>query len=212
MMEELMKLYYSPGTCSLASHIALNEAGIKFRVEKVDLRNKQCAEGDYKKINAKGYVPALQLDNGEILTEGAIILQYIADQAPNSHLLPKAGTWERYRALEWLNYVATEIHKGFSILWAADRWVPSKEGNEQVKAAAKEAMANRFNFLNEKLSHANYLMGEQFSVADGYLFTVMKWTTHLQIDLQRWPALTQFMERVAARPKVAEVLMAEGLK
>ena len=206
-----MKLYYSPGVCSLAPHIALHEAGVPHTSEKVDLKTKQFSGGDYRKINAKGSVPTLQLDNGDCLTEGPAILQYIADQKPESNLVPKAGTWDRYRAQEWLNFITSEIHKGFVPLFAADRWVANKEGNEQLKASAKEALGNKISYLAEILEAHPYLMGANFSIADAYLYTCLRWSDRVGIDLQRWTAIAKFMDRVSARPMVQAALKAEGL-
>lgn len=207
-----MKLFFSPGACSLAPHILLFEAGCRFQTEKVDLKTKQFSGGDYNKINPKGYVPALQLENDEVLTEVTAVLQYIADQNPDAHLLPKAGNWERYRAQEWLNYVATEIHKSFSILFTADRLMPDKEGGEQLKASIREMLGVKFAFLSGRLEQNDFLMGERFTAPDAYLFVCLRWSRFMGIDLGKWPVLTRYVERVFSRPKVVEALKAEGLK
>ena len=206
-----MKLFFAPGVCSLAPHIVLHEAGVKHTSEKVDLKTKQYSGGDYRKINPKGSVPTLQLENGAYLTEGPAILQYIADQKPESNLVPKAGTWARYQAQEWLNFITSEIHKGFVPLFAADRWVANKEGNEQLKASAKEALGIKITFVAEKLGEQPYLMGQSFSVADAYLYTCLRWSSRVGIDLKHWPAIEKFMDRVSARPMVQAALKAEGL-
>lgn len=207
-----MKLFYSTGTCSLASHILLLELGLKFSVEKVDIRNKHYSGGDYKQVNPKGSVPAIELENGEILTEGAVILQYIADQKPESGLMPKPGTMERYRAQEWLNFVGSDIHKTFGVLFAADRWVTNKEGNEQLKNSAREALSGRFTVLASKLGDNKFLMGDKFTAPDTYLFTVLRWAPMMGIELERWPSLKAYQQRIHDRPSVKQAMETEGLK
>jgi glutathione S-transferase len=200
-----MKLYYSPGACSLASHIALDEAGLPFEAVQVDLGTKEVAGGgDYLAVNDKGYVPALVLDDGGTLTESAVILQFIADQNPGADLAPAHGTFARYRLIEWLNYIATEIHKGFGPLW-------NPRNPDEVKDAARRQLGKRFDYVNRRLGASPYLMGDAFTVADAYLFTVLCWTRTLKIDMAHWPALKQFMARVAARPAVVKAMRAEGL-
>lgn len=200
-----MKLYFAPGACSLSPHIVLLEAGLTFDIEKVALANKQTASGaDYTKINPKGYVPALQLDNGEVLTEGPAIVQFIADKVPEKKLAPANGTMERYRLMEWLNFVSTELHKGFSPLF--------KPGTpEETKQAARDLLAKRLGFVAEKLRDSQYLTGNQFTVADAYLFTVLNWAGHVKLDLSPWPVLQAYQKRVAARPAVHAAMVAEGL-
>ncbi|MDE2305098.1 MAG: glutathione transferase GstA [Gammaproteobacteria bacterium] len=200
-----MKLYYSPGACSLAPHIALCEAGIACALEKVNLQTKQTETGaDYRAVNPKGSVPALALDGGHVLTEAAAILQYLADQAPASGLAPPAGSFERYRLIELLNYVATEIHKGFSPLW-------NPKATAEWRAAALALLGARFDWLSAHLANRNFLMGETFSVADAYLFTVLSWSGHVGVDLGKWPVLGAFQARVGHRPKVQQALREEGL-
>ncbi len=200
-----MKLYYSPGACSMAPHIVLREAGLKFEAEKVDLKDKRTSSGaDYLRINPKGYVPALELDNGNVLTEVGVIIQYLADQKPDLSLVPKAGTMERYREMEWINFISTEIHKTFGPLWKPNT-------PEETKQNQTTLLANRFDYLAKQLEGKQYLMGENFTVADAYLYTVMNWAGMLKIDLAPWPILQKFMARVATRPAVAETLKAEGL-
>lgn len=200
-----MKLYFSPGACSLSPHIALREAGLSFDMVKVDLATKQVADGtDFKAINPKGYVPVLQLDDGSVLTEGPAIVQYIADQAPASKLAPAAGTLERYRLMEWLNYITSEIHKSFSPLF-------NPQASDELKTLVRDALVQRFDYLSTQLQGKPYLMGETFTVADGYLFTVLGWTVPTQIDLSKWPMLSAFVERIAARPAVRAAMQAEGL-
>ncbi|AUX43421.1 glutathione S-transferase [Sorangium cellulosum] len=198
-----MKLYFSPGACSLSPHIALREAGLEFDLEQVHLGTKKTKTGtDFTQINPKGYVPALELDTGEVLTEGPAIVQYIADQRPESGLAPPAGTLQRYRLQEWLNFISTELHKQFSPLFG-----PKTE--EQQKDAARAYIGRRFDHVAQRLESNSYLMGEQFTVADAYLFTVLTWTNFAGIDLGRWPALARFAERVGARPAVQAALQAE---
>jgi glutathione S-transferase len=198
-----VKLYYSPAACSLASHIALNESGLKFTLEKVDLASHKYGGKDYYQINPKGYVPALELDTGEILTENAVIQMYVADQAPKANLLPKAGTPERYRALEWLTFVSTEIHKGLSPLW-------NPKFPDDAKQILKDRIAQRYDWLSKKLT-GKYLLGDPYTVADGYLFTVLNWSKPLHIDLTKWPVLLGFCENVKARPATLKSLKEEGL-
>ena len=200
-----MKLYYAPGACSLSPHIVARELGINVELKKVNTKDKTIeGGGDYWKVNPRGYVPALELDNGQVLTEGPAIVQYLADQKPDAGLAPKAGTFERYRLQEWLNFLTSEIHKGFSPLFK-----PTTP--EDYKPVAKENLANRFNGLNEHLGSREYLTGSQFTVADAYLFVLLNWTKPTQIDLAKWPNLQAFQKRVGSRPKVKEALQAEGL-
>ena len=200
-----MKLFYLPGACSLSPHIALREAGLKFDTEKVDLKAKKTASGgDYLAVNPKGYVPALTLDNGQTLTEAGAIVQYIADQAPAAKLAPAAGTPDRYKLQEWLNFISTEIHKGTTPLF-------NPATPDAYKAMATETLGKRYDYLSKHLEKNQFLLGSQFSVADGYLFTVLNWGKFVGIDIGKWPVLKAFQERVAARPKVQEALKAEGL-
>jgi glutathione S-transferase len=200
-----MKLYYSPAACSLSPHIAAREAGLAIDLVRVDLDTHKTADGaDYYGVNPKGYVPLLVRDDGSKLSEGPAIVQYLADLAPQSGLAPAAGTTERYRLQEWLNYISTELHKGVGSLF--DKAMP-----DDYKAVIKERIGKRFDFLTGALGDNNYLMGAQFTVADGYLFTVLGWTKWLGIDLSAWPVLARYVARVGARPKVVEALKAEGL-
>jgi len=200
-----MKLYYAPGVCSLAPHIALREAGLPPDVVKVDIRAKKTESGDdYFTINPKGYVPTLQLDSGETLTEVPAILQYVADLKPETKLAPAAGTMERYRLIEWLNFVATEIHKQFSPFYNPK--LPPEWRDNQVTV-----LGRRFGVLQEHLSQHPYLMGEAFTIADCYLFAVLRWHERFKIDISPWPALVAYLQRVTARPAVQAALKAEGL-
>lgn len=199
-----MKLYYTPGACSQAPHIALREAGLPFDLVKVDLAKKQIESGeDYKAINPKGAVPALGLDEGSVLTENAAILQYIADQT-GGDLMPPLLSMKRYRLLEWLNYIATELHKGFGPLW-------NPATPDDFKEATRKALGGKFDYLQDQITDGHYLTGEQFTIADAYLFVILNWTRIHDIDLARWPGLTAYVARVAERPAVQEALRAEGL-
>jgi glutathione S-transferase len=199
-----MKLYFSPGACSLHPHIALREAGLPFDLVRVDLRAHKLGGGgeDYYAVNPKGYVPLLELDDGTRLTEGAVIDQYIADQKPDARLIPRAGTLERYRAQEWLNFIASELHKQFSPLF-----YPTTP--EEVKTQQRQRIAGRFDLIEKTLAKQPYLLGDNFSVADGYLFNMLRWTEHTGIDRAKWPALVAFYDRVSQRPAVKDALEAE---
>ena len=200
-----MKLYYSPGACSLSPHIVARELGLPVRMQKIDNKAKTVdGGGDYWQVNGKGYVPALQLDDGQVLTEGPAIVQYLADRKPEAGLAPKNGTPERYRLQEWLNFLTAEIHKSFSPLFRPNT-------PEEYKAISKENLGKRFDWLDKQLAGKDFLMGKQFSVADAYLFVLLGWNKPLGIDLSRWPNLSAYHARVAARPKVKEAMMAEGL-
>jgi glutathione S-transferase len=200
-----MKLFTRPGTCSLATDIALREAAIPFDLVKVSRHTGKTSDGvDFNEINSKGYVPALVLDGGEVLTENAALLQYIADLNPAAKLAPPAGTLERYRLTEWLAYINSEIHKSFSPLFMPN-------APEDLKQYARANLAKRVGWLAERLGTRPFLLGEQFSVADAYLFVVLTWSPHVSFDLSPWPNLLAFQERVAARPHVIEAMTAEGL-
>jgi glutathione S-transferase len=200
-----MKLYYYPGACSLAPHIVAREAGIPLTLEKVDLANRTTETGaSYLAINPKGYVPALGLQDNSVLTEASAIIQYLADSQTAADLAPAAGTIERYRLLEWLGFISTEIHKGFGPLW-------NPATPDAVKTATKERLATRFAYLDEKLGSQSFLMDAKFTIADAYLFTVVNWTNFHGIDLSPFPNLQAFQARIAARPAVQQALEAEGL-
>jgi glutathione S-transferase len=200
-----MKLYYSPGACSLSPHIVLIEAGLPFTAVRVDTKTKKTATGaDYFAINSKGAVPALQLDDGRVLTEGPAIVQYLADLAPTSKLAPPAGTWERYQLAEILNYLTSEVHKTYGPLF-------NPASSAEVKETALTNLGKKFDWLSGFLGDKQYLLGSTFTVADAYLFTLLNWTGFLKIDLGKWPVLAAFHARVAQRPKVQETLKAEGL-
>lgn len=199
-----MKLYFAPGACSLAPHIAVRETGIACDIDKVDFATKKTASGqDFASVNPKGSVPALQLDDGQVMTEASVLLQYIADQKPAAGLIPAAGSLQRYRVQEWLNYLATEVHKSFGAMFGP---LP-----DNAKAVIKEQqIPAKLDYLNKALEKNDTLTGA-YSVADIYLFTILGWTGFLQMDLSKWPALVKFRERVGARPAVQAALKAEGL-
>lgn len=200
-----MKLYFAPGACSLSPHIVVHEAGLAARValEKVDLRKHVTATGaDYFAINPKGYVPALELDDGSVLTEGPVIVQYLADQAPQSGLAPAHGSMDRYRLQEMLNFISTEIHKAWSPLW-------NKAASPDIHAASRAAIDKRFGNLKAVLGAHPHLMGDAFSVADAYLFTLSNWGQWTGVDLGQWPWIAAHHARVAARPSVIAALAAE---
>jgi len=200
-----MKLYFSPGACSMSPHIVLREIGAPFEAERIDGRTHLTASGkNYYDINPKGSVPCLVLDDGQVLTEGAVIVQYLADHAPGASLAPKAGTMERYRLQEWLNFIATDLHKGLSPLY-------NPKLPDEIVRQVKERFGQRLDFVEKQLAKGPFLMGEQFTVADAYLFTIVSWGKRFNIDLGKWPALTAFMEKMRARPAVQATLKAEGL-
>ena len=200
-----MKLYFSPGACSLSPHIALIEAGLAFEAVLVNLKTHQLADGtDYYTISPKGYVPLLELDDGERLSEGPAIVQYIADQAPAKNLAPANGTMPRYRLQEALNFISTELHKGIGGLF-------NPAMPDEAKALMRARGLMRLQWVNEQLEGRPYLMGDTFTVADAYLFTVASWTAHVGIDRSALTNLTAYMERVAARPAVQAAMKAEGL-
>jgi glutathione S-transferase len=200
-----MKLFFAPGACSLSPHIVLRESGTQFELEQVNNQEKKTKAGvDYWTINPKGQVPVLDLDNGERLTEGPVIVQYIADQKPSAGLIPPAGTTERYRVQEWLNFITSELHKSFGPIFR-----PTTP--DAYKVISRENLGKRFDWLNKELAGRQYLMGDKFTVADAYLFTVLRWTSRVEIDLGKWPNLMAYVDRVAARPKVQEAMKVEGL-
>jgi len=201
-----MKLYYSPSACSLSPHIALREAGLDFELVRVDLSTHKLPDGrDFTQINPKGYVPVLELNDGTFLTEGTAIVQYIADLKPESGLAPKAGTLERYKLQEWLGFINSEIHKGFGPLFN-----PSTP--DEYKTIARKNLATRLAYVAEHLAKNDFLTGKQFTVADGYLFTVLNWGPWTGVDITQWPSLVAFQERVSSRPSVRAAQAAEAEK
>jgi glutathione S-transferase len=200
-----MKLYYSPGACSMAPHIVALEAGHVLDMEKVDIPNKKTSDGgDFWKINPKGYVPALQLDNGQVLTEVGVICQYLADLKPESGLVSKAGSMERYREMEALNFSATEVHKQIGALF-------NPKLTPEMKEVQMGVIERRLNALETLLQGKPYITGDKFKAPDAYLFTVLNWTRGLKISLDKWPNIQAFLGRVGERPKVQETMKAEGL-
>lgn len=198
-----MNLYFKPGACSLSPHILIRELGLD--VELSQVKDGKLKDGtDYKTVNPKGgAVPALRLNDGTVLTEGAVIVQYLADQKPGNAVLPAAGTIGRYRVQEWLNYVATELHaKLYSPLF-------NPKASEEAKAALRERLAAQMQYLSTQLEGKAYLMGEQFTVADGYLFTVLTWSSHVKVDLAQWPVVKAYFDRIMQRPSVKAALEAE---
>lgn len=200
-----MKLYYSPGACSLSPHIVLREMGIDPVLVKVSTKTHKTEDGDdFYAINPKGYVPVLELFDGERLTEGTAIVQYIADRAPEKNLAPANGSFDRYRLQEWLGYINSELHKSFTPLFSPDT-------KDDEKEATRARLGSRFDYVQHELGSNPFLMGEQFTVADAYLFVVLTWTRYTGIDLGKWPALASYVERIMARPAVQAALKAEGL-
>jgi glutathione S-transferase len=200
-----MKLYYLTGACSLASNIALRDAGLKFELVKVDRRTRRTADGlDFIEVNPKDYVPALRLDNGEVLTENVTVLQYIGDRNPAARLAPPAGTMERYRLMECLSFINSEVHKQFSPLFRQD-------APEETKEYARKNLGIRLDYLQRTIGPKTFVMGEQYTVADPYLFTVLSWGAHVNVDLGRWPELKRYVERIGQRPHAVEALKSEGL-
>ena len=200
-----MKLYYSPGACSLSPHIVLQEAGIPFQAVMASTKTKKLADGtDYLTINPLGYVPLLELDDGQRLHEGPAIVQYVADLVPEKKLVPAWGTMERYRAIEWLNFISTELHKGFSPLF-------NPAMPEEAKAIARTRLNDRLKWVDGQLEGRDYLMGSSFTVPDAYLFVVAGWGRHVGVDISGLKHLSAFMERMAARPAVQAAMKAEGL-
>jgi len=201
-----MKLFLKPGACSLSPHIVLEELGLPYDTEVVDLKAKTTASGeDFLRINPKGYVPALLLDSGELLTEGPAIVQYLADQAPQKKLAPANGTLARYELQSWLNFIGTELHKSFGPFF-------NPAASQDWKTAARANLERRLAYTDAQLAGKDYLLGSDFSVADAYLFTVLSWTRYIQLDLAAYPNLKAYQARVAARPAVAAALKAEGLE
>jgi glutathione S-transferase len=201
----MMKLYYAPGACSQAPHIILHELGFDHDAARVNFPSKTLDDGtSFYQVNPKGAVPALEIDSGDVLTENAAILQYLGDRSGSSDVLPPLGHFRRYRVLEWLNYVATELHKGFGPLWnpvSADEW----------KQATRELIAKKFDYVDKELGDGPYLMGDVFTLPDAYLFVILGWTQMHDIDLSRWPNLSAFRERMLQRPSVHDVMRFEGL-
>lgn len=203
-----MKLYYAPGTCSLSPHIVAREAGLALELEKVDIKatpHRTETGEDYTHINPKGYVPALRLDDGTLMTEGVVIALLLAERAPAAGLVPAAGSTAYYQFMGWLTFISSELHKMFS------PWLFHPEYGEQAGAVARAKLAERFGLIDTHMADRSFLMGETFTVADAYCFTIVRWSTPMRIDLSPFANLEAYMARVASRPKVREALAAEGL-
>ena len=201
----MMKLYYSPGACSLSPHIVACEAELPIELIKVDLESKLVENGeDFRHLNPNGYVPLLILDDGNSLSEGPAIVQYLADQAPDKKLIPPAGTFERYQLQQWLNFISTEIHKSFSPLF-------NPAAPEGAKELAASILMRRLETVAEQLSSQPFLLGDNFSVADAYLFVTLSWGKYVDIDISRWPALARYADRISERPAVQKAMQEEGL-
>ena len=199
-----MKLYYAPGACSLSPHIVLEESGLPFELEKVDLQTKETASGhDFYLVNTKGSVPALELDDGQVLTEGAAIVQYLGDQVPEKELIPLPKTMERYRVMEWLNFIATELQKSFTPIF--------NPAYTSCREEAKKTLLRQFDFVDRRLTGKSYVMGERFTVVDAYLFTISSWIEAAELSVDQWKALSAYRKRISERPAVCRALMAEGL-
>jgi glutathione S-transferase len=201
-----MKLYFFPGACSLASNIALRDAGLEFELVKVDRHTRKAGDGlDFNEVNPKGYVPALRLDDGQVLTENVCVLQYIADRNPAAKLAPAAGTMERYRLMEWLSFINSEVHKSFGPLF-------HKDAPEGAKQYARTNLSGRLELAQRLLGSKTFVMAEQYTVADPYLYTVLSWGAYVDLDIGRWPQLKRYVERIGERPHVLEARKAEGAK
>lgn len=199
-----MKLYYAPGACSLSPHIVLEESGLPFELEKVDLQTKETASGhDFYLVNTKGSVPALELDDGQVLTEGAAIVQYLGDQVPEKELIPLPKTMERYRVMEWLNFIATELQKSFTPIF--------NPAYTSCREEAKKTLLRQFDFVDRRLTGKSYVMGERFTVVDAYLFTISTWIEAAELSVDQWKALLAYRKRISERPAVCRAMMAEGL-
>ncbi len=200
-----MKLYYAPGACSMASHIALHETGLPFEIDKLDSSTMTTAGGEnFMQVNPKGYVPTIRLDDGSIMSEGAAVLQYIADQNAASGLAPRAGTMERYRLQEWLTFIGTELHKTYSPLF-------NKAVSPEAKTRGFDLLTRRLGYVEAQLADKPYLMGEHFTVADAYMFVVVRWSDRVGFDLAPFPRIREYLARIAARPTVQAAMKAEGL-
>lgn len=207
-----MKLFYSPGACSLAPHIVMAELNMAYEIESVDLRAKKTATGaDFKTINVKGSVPALKLESGDIMTESGILIQYLADQKPEMNLFAKFGSMERYRTMEMINFISTDLHKNFTPLWITGMIAKSTEAQTEITTFYKNVLTAKIDFVAEKLGNNDYIMGKDFTIADAYLFTVMGWCAFKEVDYSKHSNLVNYMARVAARPAVQKAMKEEGL-
>lgn len=208
----MYQLFFAPGACSLAPHIALCECGFEYELVKVNLKTKQTTDGqDYLQINPKGSVPALRTPDGDVLTEVAVILQFLADLKPELNLLPEFKSSQRYQALIWLNYVSTEIHKGFTPLFSADRLMKTPGGKEELKEVSKEQLRVKFDYLNQHLTSQSSLISTGVTVADFYLFNVLNWGQFVGLKISEWAGIDQYFQKILARPSVQKAMRAEGL-
>lgn len=201
-----MKLYYKQGACSLSPHIIMAELGLSYEIEAVDLAAKRSASGDFTLINPKGYIPALLMDNGEVLTEGATISQYLSDLKPEANLMK-----DKYRALEWMNYIATEVHKGLGGFFSLDRMMQSAEGKAEYRTSLHKSLEGKMDFISQKLGSNKFLMGNEFQLPDAYLFTCLGWTKYVQFDLSKWPNIASYMETMKQHPSVIKAMTEEGM-
>lgn len=206
-----MKLFYKAAACSLAPHIVMAELNMVYELEAVDIKTKQCASGDYREINANGSVPALKMESGEILSEGAVIMQYLADHQPEAGLMPKLGTTERYRCMEWLNFIATDLHKNYTPLFFAGMIVKNAEGLAEMKKYYVEVLQNKIGVASKRLGNNEFVMGSQFTVADAYLFTVLGWSKYVGVDFSAYENIKTYMARVGERPSVVRAMKEEGM-
>lgn len=204
-----MKLYISPGACSLAPHIVIKAIGKPCELQPVDLGTKKFSGGDFYKINPKGSVPVLEITNDKILTECAVILQYLADQSPEAELFPKFGTWDRYVAMEWLHFVATELHKTMGGLFGAKNMIANEEGQQQFFNSTVKKLAVRFDILAAHLEKNPFILGSRMSIIDAYIFTILSWSAGLKVSLEKWPTLISYINRMSEQPAVQAALIAE---
>ncbi len=206
-----MKLFYKSAACSLAPHIVMAELNMVYELEAVDLKTKTCASGDFRKINPNGSVPALRMESGEILTEGTVIMQYLSDLKPEANMMPKTGTADRYRCLEWLNFIATDLHKNYSPLFFAGMIVKNVEGQAELKSYYVEMLRNKVAVAAERLGNRDFVLGTTFSIADAYLFTVLSWSKYVGVDLSAHTNITAYMTRIGERPSVVRAMKEEGI-
>lgn len=206
-----MKLFYAKGACSLAPHIAMAEMNMVYELEAVDVKAKTSASGDFRKINAKGYVPALRMENGEILTEGSVILRYLADQKPEAGLIPKFGTLERYRCEEWLNYLSSELHKSFTPLFASFKYVQTDAAKSELTSSMVKMINDKIGYISERMGTNDYLMGSKMTVADLYLFNILSWGQYVKVDVSQWSNISGFMKRMMEKPSVQKAMKEEGI-
>lgn len=207
----MMTLFYSPGSCALAPHIALVEAGLPFTLDKVNFSNRTYSGGNYRDVNPKGSVPALKLEDGKVLTECAVLLQFIADKSPGKNLIPAPGNFERYKTIEALNFIATDLHKACNPYWYADEWHTNKAASAELKKQVRKHLGRPLEFASTQIQKTGFIAGNSFSVADIYFFTILSWHPHLEMDLADWPVLNHYYKQMLERPSVQKAMKAEGL-